>query len=228
MASIVQALNKEWATVADSPTARRALMRWTARNPILGQATTLNDLVDTRHDPDWGHQAHRALAAEAATDQLAARTLLQSLIGGLTHLSRKVGGGDPDSTGQLVSLAWTRIRTYPQCRCGPVAANVLLDVRKAYLLERRETGGDFPEKFDRLDESRSPEQLVCDRDVLDQLKAARDRGVVTGDALATVIRTRMGGETLAEVSADRGVTLSKAWRQRTQAENQLRHLPLAA
>ena len=40
MAWIVQSLNEEWATVASSPAARRALMRWTSRNPALATKST--------------------------------------------------------------------------------------------------------------------------------------------------------------------------------------------
>ena len=48
MTTIVHALNEEWATLARSPKARRALMRWTARHPELGQVQSLNDFVDVR------------------------------------------------------------------------------------------------------------------------------------------------------------------------------------
>ena len=61
MTTIVHALNEEWATLARSPKARRALMRWTARHPELGQVQSLNDFVDTRGRRDWGASALRVL-----------------------------------------------------------------------------------------------------------------------------------------------------------------------
>lgn len=136
MASIMRSLNTEWATVADSPAARRALMRWRARHPELAAAHSVDDFVDTRSRPEWGDQAQRALAAEAPTDEIAARTLLQALLGGLAHLGTRLAPDDPDVVDEAVSMAWNRIRTYPSQRSGPVAGNVLLDVRKEVLRTR--------------------------------------------------------------------------------------------
>lgn len=96
MTPIVQSLNEEWASIASSPTARRALMRWATANPVLSSARCLADLVDTRSQPAWGREAHLVLAGQAPVDHLAARTLLQALLGGLVRLSHKVGDGDPD------------------------------------------------------------------------------------------------------------------------------------
>jgi hypothetical protein len=73
----------------------------------------------------------RALAALAPSDQLAARTLLQALLGGLCNLARCVGR-DANAVDDVVSLAYERIRTYPAHRPGSVSGNVLLDVRKRY------------------------------------------------------------------------------------------------
>lgn len=72
MAWIVQSLNEEWAHVASSPAARRALMRWASRNPALATAHSVDDFVDTRSRPRWGDQALRGLAAEAPGDEIAA------------------------------------------------------------------------------------------------------------------------------------------------------------
>lgn len=120
MAPIVQSLNEEWASIADSPTARRALMRWTTAHPDLAWARSVDDLVDIRSHPTRGRDAHRTLAAEAPVDHLAARTLLQALLGGLVCLSHKVGDGDADVVDELVSMAWMRIPDLPvvSARCG--------------------------------------------------------------------------------------------------------------
>src|SRR5262245_9884063 len=136
MAGLVQSLLAECAHVARSPLARRALMRWASANPVLAEARSVDDFVDTRSCPAWGEAAQRVLAAEAPNDSIAARTLLQSLLGGLVCLCGRVGRAEPDAIGELVALAWARIRTYPAHRQGAVAANVLLDVRKQYLRDR--------------------------------------------------------------------------------------------
>lgn len=231
MAWIVQSLNEEWATVANSPAARRALMRWTSRNPALATAHSVDDFVDTRSRPRWGDQALRVLAAEAPDDEIAARTLLQALLGGLVRLATQVAHDDPDAVGEVVSMAWNRIRTYPSQRCGPVAGNVLLDVRKE-LLRTRVDGLAIPndEAVSRcsVDPAQTPEEVVVEKAVIEELFAARDRGLVSGAALATIFRTRVGGESLVEVAADMDMSADAMWRRRTRAERRLRLLPLAS
>lgn len=231
MAWIVQSLNEEWATVASSPAARRALMRWTSRNPALATAHSVDDFVDTRTRPRWGDQALRVLAAEAPDDEIAARTLLQALLGGLVRLATQVAHDDPDAVGEVVSMAWNRIRTYPSQRCGPVAGNVLLDVRKE-LLRTRVDGLAIPndEAVSRgsVDPAQTPEEVVVEKAVIEELFAARDRGLVSGAALATIFRTRVGGESLVDVAADMDMSADAMWRRRTRAERRLRLLPLAS
>jgi hypothetical protein len=231
MAWIVQSLNEEWATVASSPAARRALMRWASRNPALATAHSVDDFVDTRSRPRWGDQALRVLAAEAPDDEIAARTLLQALLGGLVRLATQVAHDDPDAVGEVVSMAWNRIRTYPSQRCGPVAGNVLLDVRKE-LLRTRVDGLAIPndEAVSRssVDPAQTPEEVVVEKAVIEELFAARDRGLVSGAALATIFRTRVGGESLVEVAADMDMSADAMWRRRTRAERRLRLLPLAS
>lgn len=231
MAWIVQSLNEEWAHVASSPAARRALMRWASRNPALATAHSVDDFVDTRSRPRWGDQALRGLAAEAPGDEIAARTLLQALLGGLVRLATQVAHDDPDAVGEVVSMAWNRIRTYPSQRCGPVAGNVLLDVRKE-LLRTRVDGLAIPndEAVSRssVDPAQTPEEVVVEKAVIEELFAARDRGLVSGAALATIFRTRVGGESLVEVAADMDMSADAMWRRRTRAERRLRLLPLAS
>lgn len=231
MAWIVQSLNEEWATVANSPAARRALMRWTSRNPALATAHSVDDFVDTRTRPHWGSQALRVLAVEAPDDRIAARTLLQALLGGLVRLATQVAHDDPDAVGEVVSMAWNRIRTYPNQRCGPVAGNVLLDVRKELLRTRVDgmaTPNDEAVSRGSVDPAQTPEEVVVEKAVIEELFAARDRGLVSGAALATIFRTRVGGESLVDVAADMDMSADAMWRRRTRAERRLRLLPLAS
>lgn len=229
MAWIVQSLDEEWATVASSPAARRALMRWTARHPELGRVHSVDDFVDTRARPDWGDQALRVLAAEASTDQIAARTLLQALLGGLVCLASRTHHSDPDAIGELVAIAWNRIRTYPTHRPGRVAANVLLDTRKEYLRCRNAAGSGWEGEIERdtIDPGPGPEQMVCEQALMLQLVAAQQRGLVSTSALAVILRTRVGGESLVDVARDVGMSADAMWRRRSRAEERLRALPIA-
>jgi hypothetical protein len=231
MAGIVQSLNAEWAHVARSPLARRALMRWASTHPVLAEARSVDDFVDTRSCPEWGAEAHRVLAAEAPADIVAARTLLQALLGGIVCLCGRVGRSDPDAIGELVALAWTRIRTYPTHRNGAVAANVLMDVRKQFVQDRLVGGGavatvELP--LERADDVPPVEQVVCDRVMVDTLLSARDSETVNDSALETIIRTRVGGESLVDVAADMNLSPDAMWRRRSRAEQRLRELPLAS
>ena len=74
MSQVLQALNKEWSTITDSPTARRALMRWSAAYPVFVPAANLDDVIALGYRPDVGPDIRRALAALAPTGELAART----------------------------------------------------------------------------------------------------------------------------------------------------------
>jgi DNA-directed RNA polymerase specialized sigma24 family protein len=232
MATIVNSLNEEWATLACSPKARRALMRWTARYPELGQVQSLDEFVNTRGRPEWAAAALRVLAIEAPDDEVAARTLLQSLLGGVVRVVVGVVRDEPDAVGEVVSIAWNRIRTYPPQRRGPVASNVLLDVRKEFSRNRAtiECPVEVPERDGRFgaDPAPSPEQVVCERELFDELRSAQESGMVSRAALVTIIRTRLGGESLVDVAADMHMSADAIWRRRTRAERCLRVLPLAS
>ena len=91
MAQVLHSLNDEWATIADSPMARRALMRWSDVHPVLLPAGNLAEVIELGYRPDIGPEIRRALALMAPEDHLAARTLLQELLGGLVNLARRVG-----------------------------------------------------------------------------------------------------------------------------------------
>ena len=89
-------------------------MRFCACCWMNGRAASLGGplyFVDTRTRPGWGDQALRVLAAEAPSDEIAARTLLQALLGGLVRLATQVAHDDPDAVGEVVSMAWNRVRT---------------------------------------------------------------------------------------------------------------------
>jgi len=232
MTTIVNSLNEEWATLVSSPKARRALMRWTARHPELGQVQSLDEFVNTRGRPGWAALALRVLAVEAPDDEIAARTLLQSILGGVVRVVAGVLRDEPDAVGEVVSIAWNRIRTYPPQRPGPVAGNVLLDVRKEFLRNRAtiECPVEVPEGDGRFgaDPAPSPEQVVCEQELFDELLFAQESGMVSKAAMATIIRTRLWGESLVEVAADMQMSADAIWRRRTRAERCLRVLPLAS
>jgi len=113
MAPILQELDREWAELATSPRARRALIRWPNTNPDLAGNHDLAEVLASRRDPAKSEPVLRALASLAPHDDIAARTLLQAMVPGIVRLATRAGNDDEAAIDELVSLAWERIRTYP-------------------------------------------------------------------------------------------------------------------
>ena len=221
MARIGQKLDKEWDQVVRSEAAAEAARRWGEADPALAGLSSLQDVLDRRLDPKAAPRVMAAVARLAATDQLAARTLLQALVPGLICLMQDIAVGDADALDHLVALAWERIRTYPPGRPGSVAGNVLYDVRKRYRRERRLTrlrGG-----VRTVEEATVPsaEELVLDRTLLGDVTDAQRRGVISNAALELILRTRVGGEFLYEVAAEKTMTVANLNQQRYRAERRL-------
>ena len=224
MAQILRSLNKEWSEIADSPEARRALMRWSTAHRVLMPAANLDDVIALGFRPDEGAEVRRALAVLAPTDRLAARTLLQELLGGLCNLARRIGR-DADALDDVVSLAWERIRTYPANRPGSVSGNVLLDVRKRYCRAHDtttrsnaiETAGAEP----------SAEDLALSNAFVEELTVVGARNGLSRDVLSIIIRSRVIGDSMADLAEEHDVPLKVLWHRRWRAEAKLRDLPLA-
>ena len=204
MATILHTLNAEWATLTKSPPARRALMRWKAKHDFLTGAMDLDDVLTLGRDGDVGPDLRRALAALAANDDVAARTLLQALLGGLCNLARRIGR-DSDALDDIVSIAWERIRTYPTHRPGSVSGNVLLDVRKRYQRMHRPLG-DSEALAAQVPEPSVEDRVLLSAFLEDLVKAGFNAGVST-ELLETIVRSRVDGESMADLAAEQNVSL---------------------
>ncbi len=55
-----------------------------------------------------------------------------------------------------------------------------------------------------------------------------ERYGVSKDVLGTIIRSRVGGESMADLAAEQEVSLKVLWHRRWRAEARLRDLPLAS
>lgn len=226
MAQILHSLNEEWPTIAGSPAARRALMRWSAVHTVFLPASDLDGVIELGYRPDVGPEIRRSLAILAPADDLAARTLLQELLGGLVNLARRIGRDD-EAVDDIVSLAWERIRTYPAHRPGSVSGNVLLDVRKRYGREH-DTSRRGAMSFEDAKVEPSAEDRVLSSAFLEELVAVSEQNGVSKDVLGTIIRSRVGGESMADLASEQQVSLKVLWHRRWRAEARLRELPLAS
>lgn len=226
MAQILKSLNDEWQTIAASPSARRALVRWRSTHPVFVPANDLNDVIELGYLPEHGPEIRRSLACLSASDSLAARTLLQELLGGLVNLARRVGR-DSDAVDDFVRLAWERIRTYPVHRPGSVSGNVLLDVRKRYCREQeraqRSQATVLPVTLER-----SAEDYVLGHEFFQELIGDSEQYGVSRQALDTIIRSRVCGDSMAEIAAEQQLSIKVLWHRRWRAEGRLRDLLAAS
>jgi hypothetical protein len=217
-------LDAEWRDLADSTQSTDSLAEWQRQDPALGDGGGLDDLLARRRDPEAAPAILAGLARLAPTEPLAARVLLQALVPGLVRLAATAGYDDPAALDELVSLAWERIRTYPATRHGSVAANVLLDTRKRY---RQHRAIEAPRNISTDDIVSSPsspsaESVAMSRSVMSDLASARRDGFVDEDALDLIMRTRVVGESLDDLAADQGCTVTCLAQRRWRAERRLR------
>ena len=224
MAQILHSLNQEWSVIARGPAARRALMRWSVAHPVLNAATDLEDVIALGFRHEEGPDVRRALAILAPTEDLAARTLLQGLLGGLCNLARRIGR-DADAVDDVVSLAWERIRTYPASRPGSVSGNVLLDVRKRY--SRTHDTATFCGAIGLTGFEPAVEDRVVSNISFEELVATSRRSGVSNTALETIIRSRVVGESMTDLAAEQQIPLKVLWHRRWRAEARLRASPVA-
>ena len=128
---------------------------------------------------------------------------------------------------RAVRLAWERIRTYPAHRPGSVSGNVLLDVRKRY--SREHDGATRTPAVERCQECEpSPEDRVVARAFLDELVACGKLSGVSSEVLATILRSRVDGESMADLAAEQQVPVKVLWHRRWRGEARLRELRLAS
>lgn len=222
-------LDREWEIVAAAPASRRRFIRWVATHPDLEGLESLDDLLVARRDPTRAPALLQVLAALAPTDKLAARTLLQAVVPGIVCFAARSAKEDPQAIEEMVSLAWERIRTYPTTRPGSVAGNILLDVLKRYrrhwAIEQPRSGRPLPSE---LEGNECVEDTVLNRLLLEEIINAHRAGIVSKPALTLVLRTRVMGDPLEDVSAEMDVPQRNLCQRRWRAECRLRDRLLAA
>ncbi|MBI5090264.1 MAG: hypothetical protein HZB15_15770, partial [Actinobacteria bacterium] len=134
---ILVRLQRDWDRLARSRGAVQRAGRWNLLG--LDHARTLTSLDDVLAQTGYGAMltpANDAALADlvrlAATDQLAARVVLQRLLPGISSLARRrthAGQSRHEVLDEVVASAWTVIRTYPiDRRSSYVAAGLLRDI----------------------------------------------------------------------------------------------------
>ena len=135
---VLRQLDREWERIGGSARGRVALRRWAESEPALVDMRSLAEVVERineRGNPKGSDAMLFALVRVAATEDLAARTVLQAMMPSVKNLTVKFctcGAWCPEETAAVVAAAmWERIRSYPiERRPAKVAANLTLDTRQ--------------------------------------------------------------------------------------------------
>ena len=126
---LVGALNAEWRELAPAA----APGEWAASEPALGAFRTVGEVVDAVAGRGQDDALRAVLKLARDGDRLAARTVLQAMLGAAVRLARRTLGhaqGDfEESLSRAVGALWQVIREYPVERrtCRP-ADGISLDV----------------------------------------------------------------------------------------------------
>jgi hypothetical protein len=213
-------LDDEWTWVARSRRSTDAVRAWRHGHPLLDPFTDVGDIVDfvqRRHLGEPNDRIHAILVGLAPHDDLATRTMLQSVMPGLKALTmtyRTAGDGLDDVASTVVAAAVSRIRTYP-CSRRPrrIAANVLLDTRQAVSRSLCRPAVPVVPLIDAF--ARAAERAT-ERDAVHELRLVLDeavrRGIVTGEDRRLIEITRLGGVSIAELA--RSTSAAARLRQR--------------
>lgn len=121
--TIIDRLNEQWAQVREDRTAQDTVRRWSAEDPRLRGAQSVQDIQTLAAGPitPATDELFRALldktSLPGAEGELAARIVLQLMIGRIVHTSRAMTGyiRDIEERSQLAVVAmYDAIRTCPQ------------------------------------------------------------------------------------------------------------------
>ena len=131
--TLVEALDQEWHELVGSQ--RTAVSRWADRHEVLIPCRTLDDVLSlSKLKSD---AVLLALLTEVFQDhdQLAARVVLQTLVGRMVRMAQRDPRG---SIEEYLSVLWCVINNYPLTRRPTrIAANLSLDTLKAVSNDRR-------------------------------------------------------------------------------------------
>jgi hypothetical protein len=136
--SLFTMLDAEWSDFSRRPRSVERLRQWAKEDPVLRRFVDLESLVAFARTP--GHPADsddvlQCLARRSASDDVAARTLLQAVIYALVPITvrfRLAAGDGDEIAAVVVAAAYDRIRTYPVARRPRhIAANIILDTQQS-------------------------------------------------------------------------------------------------
>ena len=250
---VLHRLEREWRQLAVRSSIRRRVVSWGLDDTVLSldqalaatgwrpyESAPCRRPVGSEADAHEGDETVRRLLRLAPTDELAARVVLQRMLPGLRATAnrwrrRAVDGWEPID--ELVSVAWSVIRTFPvETRPRYLVANLLRDTE--YLAYRKQARrlmvsvpSGVPERrgwpTESLAMAGDPAEETLDDDALLELvrmvaRVDAMRDAVLDDADRVVLRLLAAGKSLAEAAELMGCTSRTVQNHRVRLVHRLR------
>ena len=229
--TIIDRLEREWDELVRRGIADQALSRWRRRSAALEFETAgalVDALADQTLEPVERNEILAALVELAPSDQLAARLVLHRF---LPCLKTLVQDHDPVDAEEwvaiLVAIAYEVICSYPVGdRPSHVPSNLAREIRRRALrtlADRRRCARELSDGIDAVQAvattaGHDPYTAV---DLKDFLAWAMRRRLVDRRTVDLVLRTRIGGVTVAAVAAARREAPATVRQRRRRAERRL-------
>ena len=227
-------LDAEWSILGSTTDAAAKLREWAQREPALGEFATPADVVvrcQARGDVEGSNRLLGALLRVAADDRTAGRAVLQAVLPALVGLTHRLPFGawtpwpDSDQLDQeTVAIAWEQVArlggTSPRWPAMTVVNATWERLRtvRAQHLRRSQSLVD-------LTEAAAAAVPTAEPSPADQLMAilaeAVRRGALDEPSATLIFRTRVAGDTPAEVAAQSGRHAKAVYKQRDRAEQAL-------
>jgi hypothetical protein len=223
--SLFCSLDHDWHHQATRLRSRQALRRWAEAQPALGLFADLDQLilhVHRRGHPATSDKVLASLAGLAASDELAARALLQAMLPGLKALTHSFGwrGDHEETAAAVVAVCWERIRTYPiERRPRRIAANILLDTRQRVIRQYNQPTSEADET--RLEDQVSEATAHAGVELLGHVGEALRRCRLDPDEARLILLTRLADVPLSQLAVGSGRGLETMRRRRRAAEARL-------
>ena len=194
--ALLEELDREWERLGRRPMTRRAVAAWFADDgPLAGSTLAtalahverphLDDVLEaTRHRRPHAERSLGALLALAASDELAARIVLQRVLPGLVAGARRWSSLDPDAVDVVIGAAWVAItgfgaRRRPSSLAPALVSDALwIAFRRA---SRRRAPEEVPLPLEALGERAAPRRIEPMVALAEALRAARAAGVSEAD-----------------------------------------------
>ena len=226
-------MKMEWAQRSD---ARTVPERW-GTDERLGGLTpaAMVELAHGQGDRGRTDELLAGLVRLAATDELAARTVVQIMLPGIRCLARRTASpseSSEDRDAAVIEGLWRRVRTYPWWRRqGTVAGNLSADI----LMERTRAGAKvratLNESLEAVLEKGVPrghaeafiatERTNPGEELLGLLSEAVRARRLDRRSASLIARCRMGAQTATELASQAGIEAQSLRRNRQRAEGRL-------